>query len=84
MLSLSNSWGYRPLSLGTDRKFDCYKIRYSPDFKIRQQAKAVNMDLPVGNCVVGRMVNINCISNSNNLLNRLIAVVERKFFFLNF
>lgn len=83
MLSLSNSWGYRPLSLGTDRKFDCYKIRYSPDFKIRQQAKAVNMEFASGK-LCGRMVNINCISNSNNLLNRLIAVVERKFFFLNF
>lgn len=53
---------------------------YSPDFKIRQQAKAANMEFASGK-LCGRMVNINCISNSNNLLNRLIAVVERKVFF---
>lgn len=46
-----------------------------PDFKIRQRAKAVNMEFASGK-LCGITVDINCISNSNYLLNRLIAVVE--------
>lgn len=46
-----------------------------PDFKIGQQAKAVNMEFARGQ-LCGRVADLNVISNSNNLLNRLIAIVE--------